>query len=388
MPDPDWIPHLLPDATAHLDVNTIDRLACLLHLDCTDVLVGVRSILRQQGYDVSPFELRTNTWRLDLPATVIRAVLGGIVSATIITALGVPNLPIALLSLAAPLLFSIRRVEVDAGDLTIYAELHAAVGDQPHRIDALYQQLPARTRAELTLIEFGEIVERLLDARLAATGADGVRLRAAGDTGGFRLALSTPPLVSHLLAVTALPGATAAAPAVRAPAMGTPGTAPSSQPGLLLGEGRPRVFISYAQESETHMREVLTFAECLHRSGVGVVLDQDAAPYRDDWQLWATRSITGCDYVLVIASPMCRLVGDGAIDPEQHKGLQAEMRTLRDLYNSDHPYWLRRVLPVILPGGTVDGIPLFLQPHNADHYRVVSLDEVGTTDLMRTLTAL
>ncbi len=386
--DEDWVSSIFPDAApaadrpaGQLDASMINRLADILAMDSLDVAVGVRGILRVHGYEVPPFELRTNTWRIDLPATVTRAVLGGVAAAAIIAAAGAPTLPMALLSLAAPLLLRIRRVQVEPGDVTVYAELTAAVRDQPHHLQALYQQLPARARTQLTLTEFTEIVERLLDARLASVGPDGIRLRAAGTRGGFRLALASPSLVPTLLKVNALPTERTEAGRVD----GAVDVAAPVGSGLRLAEGRPRVFVSYAQESDQHKRDVLLFAECLHHSGVGVIIDQDVAPPRQDWQLWATHNIKASDYVLVIASPMCRLVGDGEIDPNLHKGLQAEMRTLRDLYNSNHPYWLRRVLPVILPGMSVEYIPQFLQPHDADHYRVVSLDETGTADLMRTL---
>ncbi|UWZ34683.1 TIR domain-containing protein [Dactylosporangium roseum] len=386
MVDENWINEVFPEAAnpaVHLDAATIDRLADILDLDRLDVVIGLRGTLRVHGYDVPPFEVRTNTWRIDLPVAVAHAVLGGVAGAAIIAAAGAPPLPTALVSLAVPFLLRIRRVELEARDVTVHAELTAAVRDEPHHLNKLYQQLPARSRAELTIGEFIEVVERLLDARLAAVGPDGVRLRARGRHRGFRLALTAPSLVPNLLQVTALPHTSAVNGSIDTGAAITPAD-PGA--GLRLAAGRPRVFISYAQESDEHKRDVLAFAECLHDSGVGVILDQDTPPDRGDWQLWATKHITESDYVLVIASPTCRAVGDGTIDPQRNKGLQAEMRTLRELYNSDHPTWLRRMLPVILPGMTVKDIPLFLQPHNADHYKVVSLDPAGTLDLLRTLT--
>jgi hypothetical protein len=384
----DWINIIFPevtaiDDTAALETGMIDRLARLVDMDRLDVAIGVAGILRVHGYEVPPFELRTNTWRIDLPAAVVRAVLGGIVAATIIEASGAPTLPTALLSLVAPLLFRIERVEIEADDITICAELQAAVRDQPRHLEALYQELPTRSRSELSITEFAQIVERLLDARLASVGPDGIRLAAPGRNGGFRLALASASLVPNLLKITALSKEQATA----GPADGQERAEGITTVGPQLADGQPRVFISYAQESEGHKRNVLAFAEILHRSNVGVIVDQDTPPYRADWQVWATQHITKSDYVLVIASPMCRQVGDGTIDPELHKGLQAEMRTLRELYNSNYQYWLRHILPVILPGMSVEDIPLFLQPHNADHYRIISLDEIGTEDMMRTLTA-
>jgi hypothetical protein len=146
------------------------------------------------------------------------------------------------------------------------------------------------------------------------------------------------------------------------------------------------VFISYAHESDEHKQNVLAFAQQLHLRGVGVVLDQAAPNRRIDWHHWATHHILSADFVLVVASSICRGVGDGTVGFDVHRGLQSEMRTLRDLYVADYDYWLHRILPVVLPGMSVEDIPLFLQPYNADHYRVVTLDQAGTADLVRTLT--
>jgi hypothetical protein len=144
------------------------------------------------------------------------------------------------------------------------------------------------------------------------------------------------------------------------------------------------VFICYAQETPAHKAQVLAFARTLQTCGVQVAIDQDVPGCRTDWQLWATRQILSCDFVLVIASRTCRAVGDGYADGDRNRGLQAEMRTLRDLYAADHPRWLRRILPIVLPGATVDDIPLFLQPYNADHYRIDQLSRAGVACLVRT----
>lgn len=363
------VKELAPDGW--LDAAVLERLATRLDLDLVEVGISARAILRWHGHEVTPFEIRTNTWRIDLPAAGLRSVLGGIAAAAILEAAGGAALPTALLAAVAPLLFAIERVEIEPGDVTVHAQLRAAVGKQARSMDALYRELPAATCAELPYEDFIAVVDRLLAARLAAVGPEGVRVCTAGRR-GFRLALSSPSLVPALLRVDTVPGR---ATSEVAPRQGE------------LAEGYPRVFISYAHESADHKRAVLAFAEYLHTCGVGVVIDQDHPPYRDDWQAWATRAILGCDYVLVIASPMCRRVGDGDIEPSLHKGLQAEMRTLRNLYNDDYPTWLRRVLPVILPGQSVDGIPLFLQPRDADHYHVRSLDPDGAGGLLRTLFA-
>jgi hypothetical protein len=155
--------------------------------------------------------------------------------------------------------------------------------------------------------------------------------------------------------------------------------------GMRLSDGHPRVFVTYAHESDEHKRVVLALAECLHDAGVGVVIDVDAWPDRNDWQIWTTTHILGSDFVLAVASPTCRMVGDGTIDPRLNLGLQAEMRTLRDLYTADCPTWSRRILPIVLPGMSIKDIPLFLQPYNGNRYPIACVDRAGIQRLLRTL---
>jgi hypothetical protein len=155
--------------------------------------------------------------------------------------------------------------------------------------------------------------------------------------------------------------------------------------GLRLFDGHPRVLMCYAHESEEHKDDVWALAECLHDAGVSVIIDVDAWPNRCDWQIWTTANILTSDYVLAVASSTCRKAGDGTIDHRLHRGLQAEMRTLRDLCTADYPTWSRRILPVVLPDMSVDDIPLFLQPYNGNRYPVTSIDQAGIRELLRAL---
>jgi SEFIR domain len=149
---------------------------------------------------------------------------------------------------------------------------------------------------------------------------------------------------------------------------------------------RPRAFVSYAHDSQPHKESVRGFCEVLAEAGIDVKVDRWAIGERRDWQLWATSQILESDFVIIIASPACRRVGDGTVTPGTHAGLQSEMRTLRELYHSDPATWTRKMLPVVLPGRSVNEIPLFLQPYTADHFVVPSISPAGAEDLLRLLT--
>lgn len=149
--------------------------------------------------------------------------------------------------------------------------------------------------------------------------------------------------------------------------------------------GVPKVFISYAHESNEHMAEVVALATFLREAGVESVLDLWWADARQDWYAWVIREMTDADFVLVVASERYRVTGDGSGPNAEHRGVQSEAALLRELVYGDRATWLPKMLPVLLPGHTIDQIPLFLQPHTASRFRVTSYDPAGAEDLLRVL---
>ncbi len=145
----------------------------------------------------------------------------------------------------------------------------------------------------------------------------------------------------------------------------------------------PKVFVSYVHESDEHKARVLAFATFLRRVGVEAVLDVWSAGARQDWYAWAIREMTDADFVLVVASERYRVTGDGSGPSAEHRGVQSEAALLRELVYGDRTTWVPKILPVLLPGHTVDQIPLFLQPHTATRFPVTSLDPAGAEELLR-----
>jgi hypothetical protein len=149
----------------------------------------------------------------------------------------------------------------------------------------------------------------------------------------------------------------------------------------------PQVFISYTHDSREHCDAVREFATFLRSGqGIDVVLDQWAGDRRQDWQAWATKNILESGFVIVVASEGYRRMGDGFGPNDRNLGGQAEAATLRDLLQGNRQDWTRKLLPVILPGHSVEEIPQFLQPRAADHYFVESCTPEGAEELLRHLT--
>jgi hypothetical protein len=150
-----------------------------------------------------------------------------------------------------------------------------------------------------------------------------------------------------------------------------------------MAANAPKVFVSYAHESDEHQSQVLAFATFLRRAGIAAVLDLWSTDARRDWYSWAIREMTEADFVIVVASARYRVTGDGNGPNTENRGVQSEAALLRELVYGDRAQWLPKVLPVILPGHDVDQIPLFLQPHTASRFLVTSFDPAGAEELLR-----
>jgi hypothetical protein len=148
----------------------------------------------------------------------------------------------------------------------------------------------------------------------------------------------------------------------------------------------PYVFISYAHDSAQHEKDVMMFGALLRSQlGINAHLDEWHADERRDWSEWALEQLETADFVLAIASPMFRERADGHGDATEGRGSRYEGALMRDKMTEDRVTWIRKILPVVLPGGTVSGIPRFLQPYTATHYLIKSLTPDGVVELWRLL---
>ncbi|GLZ39091.1 SEFIR domain-containing protein [Actinokineospora sp. NBRC 105648] len=149
------------------------------------------------------------------------------------------------------------------------------------------------------------------------------------------------------------------------------------------GDQAPRVFITYSHDDEPHRSLVREFAEFLMRSaGIEVTLDQWSDDQRRDWARWAMDNIAKVDYILVIASPAYKRRAEGAAPPEEGRGAQFETSLLLDNLTRDLPAQTRRIIPVVLPGRSVEEIPSFMRPYSSTHYLVSEISVDGVRELL------
>ncbi len=173
------------------------------------------------------------------------------------------------------------------------------------------------------------------------------------------------------------------------PGAGIPAAAPATSDGtpVPVASARPRIFVSYAHDDFRHIEAVRAFCDFLRADcGLDVHMDRWDTVGRREWSVWAIDQLERADFVLVIASPMCKLTGDGRVANDSHRGMQWEMSLIRERLQHDRATWLRKLLPVVLPGRSVEEIPVFLQPQTADHYLVTENTTAGAEDLLRVIT--
>jgi hypothetical protein len=146
-----------------------------------------------------------------------------------------------------------------------------------------------------------------------------------------------------------------------------------------------RVFVSYARQDARHRRLVGELCAFLHTFDVEIRLDELAGRDRRDWSLWAIEEILAADFVVVVASADYRLRAEGVLPAGAGDGVAGEAAFLRDRLAYDRRTWQRRILPVVLPGGRVDEIPLFLSPYASSRYEVTAFTREGAASLLDAL---
>jgi hypothetical protein len=148
---------------------------------------------------------------------------------------------------------------------------------------------------------------------------------------------------------------------------------------------RPRVFVSYAHGSVRHRRQVREFCRFLETLGADIRMDEFAGDDRRDWSLWSIQEILAADFILVVASAEYRRRAEGALPAGAGDGVANESAFLRDRLAYDRQTWQRKILPVVLPGASVDEIPLFLSPYSTSRYEVTTCARDGAGSLLGAL---
>lgn len=115
----------------------------------------------------------------------------------------------------------------------------------------------------------------------------------------------------------------------------------------------PKVFISYAWESEELKKWVLDFSTELRNNGIAVMLDQWEVVPGDRMTLFMEMAVRENNYVLVICSEKYKHKSENRIGGVGYEG---DIMTAEVLQNADH----RKFIPIIRSGDMKISIPSWL----------------------------
>lgn len=136
-----------------------------------------------------------------------------------------------------------------------------------------------------------------------------------------------------------------------------------------MSDRPPRVFISYAQESDSHSAWVLALANRLRKDGVDARIDRYFDWVEKGWRAWMNEQIEQADWVLVVCTAEYRRRFDGNAPAASGRGVRWESQHITQaLY--DEKFNNRRFVPLLPPTGDDGCIPLALKD-----YRNFRLDD-------------
>ncbi len=124
---------------------------------------------------------------------------------------------------------------------------------------------------------------------------------------------------------------------------------------VTMNSGRPRVFVSYSNDSEAHATWVRKLAEHLYKNGCDVRLDQWDLRLGDDLLQYMEKCVRESDRVLLVCTPNFRVKaneGKGGVGYE--KGIVSG-----EVYH-DAPE--RKFIPVLRSGDPSQSLPSYLKP--------------------------
>src|SRR5262249_48883111 len=147
----------------------------------------------------------------------------------------------------------------------------------------------------------------------------------------------------------------------------------------------PQVFITYAHDSTEHRDSVRRFAGLLQRHGAVVRFDQWDQGIRQEGPKWTMDQMMTADFNVVIASPAFLEAAMRAAIRSSNRapGVELEASILRDRVHGGSFGEVQRILPVVLPGGSVDDFPPFLLPYIDTHYQLAAITSESAEALLR-----
>ena len=127
----------------------------------------------------------------------------------------------------------------------------------------------------------------------------------------------------------------------------------------------PRVFISYAHQSERVAKLVLGLARRLRENGVDARIDQFELSPAEGWPAWIQEQVASSDYILVICTSRYRERFDRSRSSSDEKLSVLEPMIVKNALAHDH---VQKVIPVLLEESSDEDVPLALRVFTSYSY--------------------
>jgi hypothetical protein len=145
-------------------------------------------------------------------------------------------------------------------------------------------------------------------------------------------------------------------------------------------------FVTWAHDDHEWEEKVAALVFALRQLGVSADVDlfhvNEAGV---NWATYGARAIEANEFVLIAASRAFRERWEGTNDPRRGAGAAREANVLKGIFDEDQHEFSKKVKIVLLPGASVEDIPLELRA-SGQRFDIASFDLSGLEELLRTLT--
>jgi SEFIR domain len=145
-------------------------------------------------------------------------------------------------------------------------------------------------------------------------------------------------------------------------------------------------FVTWAHDDHAWEEKVAALVFALRQ--LGVAADVDLFHVNEagvNWATYGARAIEVNEFVLIVASRAFRERWEGTNNPRLGAGAAREANVLKGIFDEDQREFSKKVKIVLLPGASVEDIPLELRA-SGQRFDVASFDLSGLEELLRTLT--
>lgn len=144
-----------------------------------DVFLSTARFLETGEAGPADLGFRLGGWEIDLGKAAVQAGLVSAFLGGVLAVMGVDQVPVEVLPAVIPLVFDIRRCRLTASQEKVLAELtvNPEVRDATLTADQLYAQLPDKTQADLSRLDFEDFIDAFRRAGVADVADDEVTVR-------------------------------------------------------------------------------------------------------------------------------------------------------------------------------------------------------------------